>query len=387
MTPEERVSAVAQFGFSERQARFLVTVMRHAGICVPRQYATFAGVANGGQKTNAFFEKLVARGYASACPCIHNRARLYHVHHRPLYRALGEPESRYRRPVAARDVRDRLRILDGILASPEVVWLASADEKAHHLATLWPAAGTEVLPHVTLGNGDSRRVRLFPDRLPIGIDQTGRVVLLYLVTAVVNDEFSGFLQRHADLLRVVSGWTLRLLFFKALGECGAAFGQAVHDELASPLSAAEIAELTSYFGQVREAAIRRTWLPSDARLRRLHEAFDTARYRVLYRRWLSDGDAALEVVSSDVIKAAMERGAGRVECVSIPHSYGHLSPLAGLVRRSPPTVCLDRLPSAGVEKGERRGEQAPARPQPPPLATLTIAEELARDWYRLTGRS
>jgi hypothetical protein len=31
--------------FTERQARFLVTVMLHAGVCVPRQYASFAGVA------------------------------------------------------------------------------------------------------------------------------------------------------------------------------------------------------------------------------------------------------------------------------------------------------------------------------------------------------
>ena len=61
MTGEERVQAIVDFGFTERQARFLVTVMRHAGVCVPRQYATSAGVANGGEKTNAFFDKLVNR--------------------------------------------------------------------------------------------------------------------------------------------------------------------------------------------------------------------------------------------------------------------------------------------------------------------------------------
>ena len=125
------------------------------------------------------------------------------------------------------------------------------------------------------------RVRLFPDRLPIGIDPTGRVVLLYLMTAVVYDEFSGFLQRHAGLLRTLPGWTLRLLFFKTIGESGAAFRQAVRDELASPLSAAEIAGLKRYFEQVRHAALARTWLPSDARFRRIHEAFDATRYRVL----------------------------------------------------------------------------------------------------------
>lgn len=30
MSPEDRVKAVAEFGFTERQARFLVTVMLHS---------------------------------------------------------------------------------------------------------------------------------------------------------------------------------------------------------------------------------------------------------------------------------------------------------------------------------------------------------------------
>jgi hypothetical protein len=97
MTAEGRVTAITKFGFTERQARFLVTVMLHTGVCVPRQYARFAGTAYG-QKVNAFFDKLVQRGYATAWACLHNRARLYHVHHCALYRAVGEPDSRYRRP-------------------------------------------------------------------------------------------------------------------------------------------------------------------------------------------------------------------------------------------------------------------------------------------------
>lgn len=86
MTPEERVQAVADFGFTERQARFLVTVMLFGGLCVPKQYARFAGTAYG-QNVNAFFDKLVQRRFATKCRCIHNRAWLYHVQHRPLYEA------------------------------------------------------------------------------------------------------------------------------------------------------------------------------------------------------------------------------------------------------------------------------------------------------------
>jgi hypothetical protein len=91
LTLENRVQAIAEFGFTERQARFLVTVMLHAGVCVPRQYARFAGTAYG-HKVNAFFDRLVRREYATACSCVHNRARLYHVRHAALYRAIGEVE-------------------------------------------------------------------------------------------------------------------------------------------------------------------------------------------------------------------------------------------------------------------------------------------------------
>ena len=78
MTEDERNRAVVDCGFTERQARFLVLVMRHGGICIPRQYASFAGIANGGRRCNAFFDKLVRRGYTITSDCIHNRAHVVH---------------------------------------------------------------------------------------------------------------------------------------------------------------------------------------------------------------------------------------------------------------------------------------------------------------------
>ena len=44
---EARVQAVAAFGFTERQARFLVTVILHAGCFLERQYCTFTGTVRG----------------------------------------------------------------------------------------------------------------------------------------------------------------------------------------------------------------------------------------------------------------------------------------------------------------------------------------------------
>ena len=42
MKLEDRINAISDFGFTERQARFLDLVMQFGGLCVPRQYASFA---------------------------------------------------------------------------------------------------------------------------------------------------------------------------------------------------------------------------------------------------------------------------------------------------------------------------------------------------------
>ena len=43
----ERTHAVAAFGWTDRQARFLVNVMINAGVFVERQYCAFASIAHG----------------------------------------------------------------------------------------------------------------------------------------------------------------------------------------------------------------------------------------------------------------------------------------------------------------------------------------------------
>ena len=60
----ERAQALAARGFTDRQARFLVQVLLHAGVFVERQYAHFAGITHG-QKTTDFLARLVERQYAT----------------------------------------------------------------------------------------------------------------------------------------------------------------------------------------------------------------------------------------------------------------------------------------------------------------------------------
>jgi hypothetical protein len=206
MTFDDRVHAVAKKGFTERQARFLTTVMLHAGVCVPRQYARYCGIVHG-EKTRKFFAKLVRLGYASMYDCRHNRARVYHLNRRALYAAIDEAESRLRKPVTLNHAIQRLMVLDAIVEDPDLVWLGTAAEKTAHLTTLIRIEPAD-LPHITVGDGDARTVRYFPDRLPIGIHLAGRGVVIYVVTDAWLDEFRMFLERHAALLRALPAWTL-----------------------------------------------------------------------------------------------------------------------------------------------------------------------------------
>ena len=74
MTFADRTAAVVPFGFTERQARFLVTVMLHSGVCLGRQYCAFARIEYGAAVAN-LFKALESRGFATPQTCAHGRAR------------------------------------------------------------------------------------------------------------------------------------------------------------------------------------------------------------------------------------------------------------------------------------------------------------------------
>jgi hypothetical protein len=299
--------------------------MLHAGVCVPRQYARFAGTAYGHNVTK-FFDKLVQRGYATASDCLHNRAALYHVHHQALYRAIGQPQSRYRRPVSAKQAIDRVRLVDGVISNPELVWLSTEEERVAFFSLMAPSLPSERLPHMAMGKTAPSRVRLFPDALPIGVGANGRVVFLYLVTSPFDADLRRFLQRHAELLRALPGWTLQLLFLRRAAGMMSAFENAAREELTGRFSPDTIAELEWYCKERRDTSDVGARCQTDERFWQAHRAFATPRCQMLYRRWLTDGDTVFELVSSTALADALRRGTARIESQVLLVSYDHLSP-------------------------------------------------------------
>jgi hypothetical protein len=361
----ERMEAISTFGFTERQARFLVLVMRHAGVCVPRQYARFAGVAQGA-KCNAFFDRLVRRGFARAGDCIHNRARLYHIHSSALYHVIGNARSRYRRSPSPRAAIERLMLLDAVLTTPNVDWFATAAEQAAYLARITTAVVARA--QQTTPSEPPTPLPAMRGMLPVGLEPDGRMVLLYLVTEVGTDAFRGFLQRHAALLRVAPTWTLRIVMPRPLDLVYDAYQRVIHEELESPLHSATIGELKWYF-EHRTKAVREGVHPqTQAFLDVGAKAFGAPRFMEMYQRWLKHGDAVFEGPSSSAIAEALSTGAGRVESLVLPHSYRHLSPLVDRPRSRADSV------EKGVEKGAAKGDHTSARPQPPPSTPWSSRE-------------
>jgi hypothetical protein len=157
---EERVQAVARFGLTERQARFLVHVMPYSGVFLERQYCAFAGISHG-QKTHDFVRKLVNRGYVTVItPGALHRGRLFHVRYKPLYETIGEANNRHRRPATLGRMIERLMILDAVLADRRHTWLGTEQDKvAYFKAFLHEPFGLRDVPQITFGEDAAKTTR------------------------------------------------------------------------------------------------------------------------------------------------------------------------------------------------------------------------------------
>jgi hypothetical protein len=325
------VRAVEAFLLTERQARFLVEVMIHSGVFVPRQYDAFAGIVHG-QKTQDFLHKLVARGYARPIQVgALRRGRLYHVTYKPLYASIGEEDNRHRKVTSLGRMVRRLMLLDAVLADRTFTWLGTERDKYNYFVRLLhQRVEPREFPHLTFGGEPRLTVRYFPDKLPIGVqvDRTEHV-FLYLVTNQVPVDFRLFLFKNAELLRALPQWTIRVLVPQPFTKAIRRFGQAAREELAMPLSLSQSQELQWWFRE-RQHQHKDAMSGDDERARSAAAMCRSPRFRVLYRLWHQHGDPAIWSAQSAVLRDALERQTGRVEFVRLSHQYLHLSSLVGV---------------------------------------------------------
>jgi hypothetical protein len=271
-----------------------------------------------------FFQALLARGYATARACGHHKARLYHIHYKPLYRAIGESNNRHRRPTALPRAIERLMLLDAVLADRERTWLATEQDKLAYF-TLTHRVPRRDLPSLTFRAADAETVRYFPEKLPIGLDPDGRThIFLYLVTRDVPIDFRGFLERHAEVLRALPAWVVRLLVPCHKADAIPIYQAAFREQVGSPLRPAVLEDLRWYF-HARRTPPRGPHERFDQAVR----AFGAPRFRALYRAWLEGGEPVLDATLSPTLADAVTRETGKLECHVLPYRYVHLFPLVG----------------------------------------------------------
>jgi len=330
-TLAERARALEPLGFSPRQARFLATVALHGGYCLRRQYEVSAGVRYG-KNLRAFLDGLVARGLADRTIYRADRGHVYHLHGRQLYGLVGLDTSRHRRPVSGPGVARRLMVLDHVLATQDIEWVATDADKVEFFVERMGVART-VLPQQacpasrTVG---TTGVRYFPHRWPVALmGQPAAVHFVALVTDALARTLDAFLADHAALLAALPQWTVVAVAPKnstALRKCNDTFQRF----MARPLSAlgTRIDDIRWHLA-TRRATEQGDWARLTVadldRFRGERDRLDAATVDALYRDWMTRGDVALQARG-----AASVGSAGRLVTVALPFDYSQFGSLPGV---------------------------------------------------------
>jgi hypothetical protein len=323
---EPRVNALADFGFTQRQREFLVTVMVHSGCFLERQYCAFTGTVRG-QNSREFVARLVARGFARSIePGPVRRGRLYHVHHKPLYEAIELPDDRNRRLHSMGRMVERIMILDAVLGDRRCWWLSPAEDKRTFFHARETGLRDAEYPHISFGAGCGKIIRCFPDKLPIGIDKedTGRTVFVYLVTRRVPIDFRQFLIRHHTLFLNLHTWTIRLLVPRRFRKAVALYKAALREELWTPLDPSVSKALEMYFRERKELG-GHLGEPADRLVAREFRRQGMAKIAALYRAWRREGDVVLWRSSSTSLRDDRMYGCSACEVQELNAQYLQLT--------------------------------------------------------------
>ena len=328
----ERAICLETLGFTERQSRFLATVMAHSGVFLERQYCRFAGIAHG-QKSHDFVQRLVQRSFARVEATSHlYQGRFYHLHHKHLYGLIGQTDNRNRKRAHRSRMIERLMLLDIVLDDRDVLWLGTESDKARYFQERLAQyrITPREMPHLTFGSGSNQVLRPFADKLPIGVDPLrDQYVFTYLVTRSSPLEFRSFLMRHYSLMRLLLRWTLRVCVPKKFEKAIPALKHAVSEEFRRPLRPRDGEELLWFFRQRREAAQQPAFVPETLYLEAAKQ-FSAPRFGVLEKVWRLHGDDVIWNVYSKGIEDQFDIGRASVEFVVISRQYLHLAHLVGV---------------------------------------------------------
>ena len=211
MTCEHHVNRIARFGYTETEARFLYLVATHSGYFTQAHFLRFAGVEKGG---------LGSRLVAKAEKFGHIRTlrfglhRLVHnLYRRRFYETIGKDNLRNRRHLSPLLIRNRLLILDFVVAHPELRYLETEHDKVEYFRSVRGIPNALLPCRVYKGAKDGTETRrYFVDRSPIFLNDESQPPAPVFVYCDHGErsllDFVSFLENYKTLLSSLPSFRL-----------------------------------------------------------------------------------------------------------------------------------------------------------------------------------
>jgi hypothetical protein len=307
------------FGYTSRESAFLGIAALQSGYFLRRHFNLYLGRECGalGQQ---FLARALRLGHADEMTGWGNRV-IYHVSAREVYARLGDADNRNRRLHRPDTIRQRLMMLDYVIARPSESWLLTGEERQ----ALW--AGLRGSEPSALPSKAIPTVSHPDDRQPFSVDAQGLARIAYIDAGLRGlCEWERFLKRHRQ------GGELRkaTVIYASCDPARFPLAESLFNRVVTGTAAdggIEVGRLCAYFAARRLFEDRRYEQFDQARLDRLREdrrVYAGEEFEQAYVRWQQEGEAVLSRL----------HGSGTaLECQILPHAYVWLSPIRFQERR------------------------------------------------------
>ena len=309
MNDESPLQRIKQFGYTALQFNFIRLVALHSGVFLRRQYLQFAGISSGKHATS-FLGRLVRNGHCRTVP-LAGKISVYHLHSKWIYRTIGHPDLRFRRPHGLDYVKTKLLSLDFVLQNPRNTYLTTEQKKVDYFSHYCNVPLSDLPGRVYRSiSGKSETIRYFVDKFPLFLSPAAVVHFTFVSAGELPrlEEFRSHLLVYSKLFRHLK--EVRMVYIHQdsfhVPQAEAYF----HAMLSSPNGRrVESPELLRYF-QLRQAWEREEYEKVDSEgliyLNQSRRKYGGGRYESLYQDWKNQ--AANDRRSAGTLKAYSPRG-------------------------------------------------------------------------------
>uniref|UniRef100_A0A372IJT1 Uncharacterized protein n=2 Tax=Paracidobacterium acidisoli TaxID=2303751 RepID=A0A372IJT1_9BACT len=321
------ISSLEAIGYLEREASFLYLVAIHSGYFLRRQYSQFAQCDRGAMSTR-FLEKASRFHHLRVIECGQGR-HIYHLASKPVYEAVGRPDSQNRRLKGDSYIKARLMVLDFVLARLSANILEDEAGKVDFFTTQC-GVRSELLPRSYAG-----RLMYFPDGFPILVSNAGVPRFTFFDEGQVTaTRFERYLKQYNPLFAALGEFEL---VFIADNESNsdrakAAFGRFLPADRmrgVTPMTPLGVDHFIRFLGVRQQSEVGgRGVLSSDLQtLREGENLYASLEHQALYAAWKL-GSTSEEKIRQRFLQTSMR---ATFSTVVLPYGY----PTSAMEHRQP----------------------------------------------------